>query len=328
MMVKQNQIDNISGAAFIIEAGGSIDYLSLENNQFNDVGGVIPGADNFAAIFLQASVRADITNNVLDSIVRLNNKATIRAGIAVTSSGDVRITGNRLFSVTPASYTGLGAGIIISSNVGRFDVKNNEVSRVSDRDDNSTEKLSTALWLPLIVLGMIKSANNVERNTSKPSSIRFDSFKSSAAVIEASSSFADSVPVVSINNKAYAVLPSNMVNLGATALSDNSLNVSGNSFDATSSSTVAVLIFVPAYCGFMDNKVQSTTPDELVLLAAEHVAANNNRLMTTRFDGALMKVQAIRYVIMGNLSVGSISVIENGTINPLPEPWKSLNVFI
>ena len=78
----------------------------------------------------------------------------------------------------------------------------------------------------------------------------------------------------------------------------------------------------------MDNKVQSTTPDELVLLAAEHVAANNNRLMTTRFDGALMKVQAIRYVIMGNLSVGSISVIENGTINPLPEPWKSLNVFI
>lgn len=328
MMVKQNQVEHIFGAAFVIEAGGSIDYLSLENNQFSDVSGVFAGTDDrFAAVFLQASVRADITNNLFDSVVRSDNPVSIRAGIIVSSSGDVRITGNRLFSVTPANYTGIGAGIIISSGVGSFEVNNNEVSRVPESDDKSSEKISSALWLPLIVLGAIGADNNVSVSASRLTEARFVNLRSNVSELATSLASMDRIPVVNVNETAYAVLTTSLANLGTAALSNNNITVNDNHLDATSSTTSAAIISVSAFCGFSDNEVKSTNSDVLVHLVADHIAANNNRLLA-RIDGNILIIQSRKYAAMGNMSMGNIAVFENGTLTSLPDPWKSLNINI
>lgn len=328
MMVKQNQIDNILGAAFVVEAGGSIDYLSLENNQFSDVDGIRAGNDDhFSAVFLEASVRADITNNLFNGVVRNSRTASTRAGIVVTSSSDVRIIGNRLVAVTPPGYTGVGAGIIISSNVGSFEVNNNEVSRVPQSDDKADEKLVAAQWLPLIVKGADISRTVSVAGASLTTATSFEGIRSDTRGSVTLGTLMDSAPVVSVNNKAYAVLATRLVNLGTAALTNNSVSVNGNRLDGTSSTTVAVVIAVPMYCGFMDNEIKSTNPGYLVNLTADHVGANNNRLMTNN-DMDILIIQAPSYVIMGNMSTGNIAVIENGAITRPPEPWKSLNIII
>jgi len=69
---------------------------------------------------------------------------------------------------------------------------------------------------------------------------------------------------------------------------------------------------------------------ELVSLSADHVGANNNRLMS-RDDQNILTVQARRYVVMGNMTTGNI-IVNSGTASagaiPLPEPWKSLNIIV
>ncbi|MCF6256957.1 MAG: right-handed parallel beta-helix repeat-containing protein [Gammaproteobacteria bacterium] len=309
MMVKQNQLENISGSAFIVEEDGSIEYLSLENNQFNDVAGIMSAETNtLAAVLLHACVRADITNNVFDGVVRTSYTATIRTGIAVINSGAVRITGNRLLAVTPASYTGYGTGIFMGGRVGDFEVNNNEISRIPQRDDMIAERRANAEWKPLYVL----MGGGTLRGEAAGSSI--------AAT--------GSAPLISVNNRNYAVLATRLLNLSAT----NNISVNGNCFDGTSGISAAVEIVAPMYCGFIDNEVKSETPmkNELVSLSADHVGANNNRLMS-RDDQSILTVQARRYVVMGNMTTGNI-IVNSGAASagaiPLPEPWKSLNINI
>jgi len=312
MMVKQNQIENISGSAFIVEEKGSIEYISLENNQFNNVAGIMSAETNtLAAVLLNASVRADITNNVFDGVVRTSHTATIRTGIAVINSGAVRVSGNRLLAVTPASYTGYGVGIFMAGQVGDFEVNNNEISRISQKaqkDDMAAERLANAEWKPLYVV----MGGRTQRNEFASSSVTTTS----------------STPLITVDNNVYAVLATRLLNLGAT----NNISINGNRFDGTSGTAAAVEIVAPMYCGFIDNEVKSATSrnSELVSLSADHVGANNNRL-TSRDDQNILTVQARRYVLMGNMTTGNI-IVNSGTASagaiPLPEPWKSLNIII
>lgn len=314
LMIKQNQIEEIGGAAFVIEAGGSVDYLSFENNQLRNIAGNIAGAlpgvdDLFVGVFLQATRGADITNNVIDGVVRTSPAARFRSGIGVTSSGEVRITGNNLMSVTPPSYSGTGAGIAIAGTVGSFEVNDNRISRVPDESDD--EEFGAAIWKPLIVeTGGIKRPGATVRP--------------GVAVV---ASMIDSAPVIGVSNAAYALSPRNLVNIGRLALARNNVTVRGNVLDSTTSSTDGVNVNVPMYCGFIDNEVRSETPGFLVDLTADHIAANNNRLMTTD-DRDILRLECRRFVLMGNMTTGNIAIVEDGTIGRPSEPWKSLNIII
>jgi hypothetical protein len=137
----------------------------------------------------------------------------------------------------------------------------------------------------------------------------------------------DYAPVASVDNAAYAVMATRLVKLGSAARANN-VSVNGNRLDATSSNTGAVFIRVAGYCGCIDNEVRSTSPSTLVMLSADHVGANNNRLMNRGGDMDILLIEARGYVLMGNMLTGMITVIENGTSGRPPEPWKSLNIFI
>ncbi len=313
-----NRIRNYQGHAIAVQA------RHPPVTEFSDVGGVISANENhFAAVFLEASIRADISNNLFDGIVQTSNPATSRSAIEVASSNDVKISGNRIIAVTPPSYTGLGAGIIISSSVGSFEVSNNEVSRAASYDDGSGENLSAAIWLPLFVNGERRSAIDDAAGVGRFGNTRF-----LAGLSETSVTLRDNAaPVVNVNNRAYALRATRLVNLGASTPGRQAVNITRNRLDGSSGSSIAVYILAPAYCGFIDNEVISDNPGALVVLSADQVGANNNRLMTSD-DLDILIIQSRRYVIMGNMSTGNIGIAEDGEIKRPPEPWKSLNIII
>jgi hypothetical protein len=105
------------------------------------------------------------------------------------------------------------------------------------------------------------------------------------------------------------------------------VSVQGNRLDGFSSTTSAVILRMAEYCGFSDNEVSSNFAGPLAYMRADHVGANNNRLMT-RDDLTIMVIDARGYVVMGNMTTGGISVIDDGAAGGLPEPWKSLNIII
>ncbi|WP_444997863.1 DUF6519 domain-containing protein [Aliikangiella sp. IMCC44359] len=327
IMVKQNQVESIGGAAFMIEEGGSIDYLTLENNQFKDIDGAFTSLKGyFSGIYLQAVMRADITNNVFDRIVRSESDAFIRAAIAVASSNDVNITGNRFFSITPSAYTGNGVGIFISSEVGSFEINDNQISRIPENEDEVVEKISSARWFPIIILNSRDNQQvaTASDNLAAASSARGETHLYSHVTHARSSRYKNS-PVVSVRNTAYAVLADRFVLLGATAVKRQNVNIKGNYLDSTSSigGTGAVSVSVPQYCGFIDNELRSTTEGLLAAIYGDHVIANNNR-MTTNDDKDILDIRARQFVVLGNMSSGRIMV--NG--KPLDMPWQPLNVHI
>lgn len=353
MMVKQNQVNNILGAAFVIEDNGSVDYLSLENNQFTDIDGIIPETKGaFAAIHIQASQRVDITNNVLDRVVQTDIAGNTRAGIMISNSLKIRVAGNRLLSVTSDNYTGLGAGVIISSDIGNFEVNDNEISRVPSDEDFSNEAttrlsgsddlrrrsasstrvnsnpnrdISPSMWIPLYVKGDVSLRKEALTNAFRNPATATTTARTHASAAVSTVKLLDNRPIIRVNEVAYALAPNRLIHLGSAQIADSSIKVNNNYFDGTSSNSIAVEVSIPMYCGFTDNEIRSFDSSGQVVLVAGQVSANNNRLLSKEKRDVLI-VDTNHYVIMGNMVTSNISIIKDGAISALPEPWKSLNI--
>jgi hypothetical protein len=337
MLVKQNQVTNIAGAGFVTEGGGSVRYLSLENNQFTDVDGILPELPGqFAAIYIEASARADIANNVLNGAVGSEKATESRSGIVVVSSNSARIAGNNLSAITPPAYTGLGSGIIISSSVGNFEIEGNEISRVPDGEAGAEEKVSDAAWVPIIVEDTGKKDSRIDNTatgraaTSKDGAVETTAARANeatAAAAAAATNAAAYAPVLNTGDWVYAVSATGLVDFGPAKLAYAKASVHRNYVDATTSNIGAVSMRMAHYCGFTDNEVISDYAGLLVYLAADHVGANNNRLITLD-DLEIMHVDSHKYVVMGNMTTGRIMALLDGQLTELQDPWKALNIDI
>lgn len=344
MMVKQNQVRNIKGAGFVIGTGGSAEFLSLENNQFTDIDGLLPTEKGqHAAILLQACVRADVANNILNRVVRHPETAKSRAGIQVSSCARMNITGNHLLAVTPANFAGLGAGIALLSEVGSFNVSNNEISRVPEHEGKTSEQVIDASWIPLFVKGARPELRKKESETTSPADEpgrmrrtgprtgrrtdevleteerenEFSALKKAVA----------STPVYGSKKRAYAMAATHIVDLGRAALQKNDICINDNKLDGTSSSTTSVYVTVAKFCGLENNEIISFYRGPLVRIMADHAAVNHNRLMASADD--ILIVYSDSYVVMGNLrTTGNIKVLKSGAVVVLPPPWDALNVLI
>jgi len=328
LMVKQNQVENITGAGFVVEPGGSVEYLSLENNQFKDIDGLLPGKLNQqAAIRLQAALRADIVGNLLDGVVRSPKPADSRIGIDVVSSAGVSVRDNRLLAVTAPNYTGLGAGIAISSPVGSFVVERNEVSRVPEYGEDA-EKVVPAAWYPLLVRGRRPPAREAELMSEAAGHTELSA--SVALVVHTASEavkYATSAPVFKVKDRAYALLATHIVDLGRLAAARNDVRVADNFLDGTSTSTLAFLAVAAIHCDVSGNEIRSAGAGPLALVYAHHVALNHNRLLAQADELVLIPTE--RYVVMGNMrATGNIRVIQKGNWEVLPAPWDALNIVL
>lgn len=310
---------DLNGAAFIIEPTGSVTQLNLENNQLRRIRGFLPGlANQFAAVSVQASQTAEISNNLLQEVVASDSSASILAGIAITSSADVRITGNILRGVTAAAYQGVGTGIIVNSNVGLSQLQDNRISRQGE----ASQQPAPASWIPLVVLTQV--ATPATDATGAAGSIFGQLFSSS---ILATGTAYHRSPVVVSDRFAYVLSPSRLVNIGVRAAEDHSAMIGANQLDGSRSALPAAIVRVNQLCGFDGNQLWSDQVGLLAVVQAGQTRANNNHMHAPN-DLDSMHIHSNRFVVMGNMSNGNIRVVINGQVQSLPEPWQALNIII
>ena len=69
-MIKQNTVDSTGGAGLIVEQGGSLGYVSIENNQFANLGSAENLDVAFAGLQIVAADRVDLVGNTIESVGR------------------------------------------------------------------------------------------------------------------------------------------------------------------------------------------------------------------------------------------------------------------
>ncbi|MEQ8651690.1 MAG: DUF6519 domain-containing protein [Kiloniellales bacterium] len=307
-MVKQNQIDRVEGAAFVMEEGGGARLLSFENNQIERANGRLNAEGSLAAgIFLQAVGRGDIKDNVLSFVARNSDGASLRGGLITVACQELSIVGNRLFAIGPDSFGGLTAGVAAIGPAIRVAVDGNSISR----SDQAPQNLSVADWRALVIgLG--------------PSS-------SPGAGVEAAAANVSSVLVA--GGAVLAGLRNSVAFATAERLTIlqpilDSVSVSGNYLFGEAAAQA--FVFLRGARGILMtgndcNGVTQTPRAQPVVAAleADTVAASNNRMIGLG-DLDSMTVQSQTFTVLGNISSGNIRV--NGSA--LPAPWAALNVIV
>lgn len=322
MMVKQNQVYDITGAGFFIAENGLIEYLSLENNQYQNINGSTSLSESiYVAFYFQALRRADIANNVFTGLANLEQANNGRVGIYVTNSANVAIRGNRLTGIGTANYVGVGVGILATNFVNKFTVENNEIARFTKIEDG--QKIQAADWRPLMLVAG-------SSQTFTASDFTASDFTGNAEVEMRMSNPQLISAFVSSDTTAFAILNNGVLMLADQREIDPDVVVENNQIDARFTNKLAMIFSSPNYFGFINNTVRSDFRDLIIYGLADHIAANNNRIRGLGdSDVMFLGSPARKYVVMGNMTTGNIRVFdENGQVSALPPPWSGLNVII
>jgi len=312
-MIKQNQFSDLTGAGFFIESG-SVEYLSLENNQFTRISGrVANSAGHMVAVFLQGVQRADVSNNVLDGVVQDDATARIRAAVALLGCEEARIDGNRIFGVGPANFAGLNLGLFANLVVSHLAIHNNTINRAG-----SDEKLTVSAWTPLFARGGLVGLGGFE-----------------AGVIARA---AAAPPLEVFAGATFIAMDNSYVFLNARHLSasivdtrrSGSVTVQQNRLLGEATNQVMVRVDARQSVNFSGNEcigdsVAAANIGVLATLKADHVNASHNRLVGNSDNDVMLINSNKKFVVMGNMSTGNIRV--NGGA-ALPSPWDALNIII
>jgi hypothetical protein len=151
-MIKQNFITSVGTGGIVVEDGGSLGSVAIENNLLQDVAATFnTQGEQAAGIRLVATDRAQVLDNTIRNVARASVQAQGRAAIQLAAVTEARVAGNTIAGVGPASeQAGQSAGIQIMPSFFRIDVEGNSVRRAADDD----EKLSPAQWRALVVAGV------------------------------------------------------------------------------------------------------------------------------------------------------------------------------
>lgn len=299
-MIKQNQLEQIGGGGFVMEDGGSVEILALENNQFVQVNGVLgDSSSSLASVMLQAVERGDILNNIISDVVRSDAKVNIRVALVTVGCGALHISGNRIFGVGPVSFGGRTIGILNIGSSERVDINNNSVERFDDLVDD----VSHSAW-STIFFG----------NPAPPSRTNRGLVTSIGKTLM-------------VGLKESAVLLSPRLILSRKVRTE-SISVHNNHLIGDFSNTPFVTIQGAQSIFFSNNDCNGTTTSESVRghvgISSDHANVSNNKIAGPIGKLETMQITAQRFVVMGNMSTGSI--LANGTV--LPEPWNNLNILI
>lgn len=285
IMVKQNQLKDIGGAAFIVEETGFIDTLSFENNQIENIAGELGREQFVAAMHLQVG-RADISDNTFRELVHVNQAANVRAGLSVVAFAELRVQSNRFLGLTPSAYRGFGAGIWINSNSGHAEISGNTISR-----RERTGAVETASWVPVITVPQ--------------------------RIFGLGRLFA---PVVDNGGDAVLVTRNNIFRLSANR---HAIDMRNNKLDGATSTAACIIVFADD-CRLSDNEITHDRAVLLAQVRSDLATINNNRFATND-DRDVLHITARQFVVMGNISTGNIRVRDGSNVQPLPQPWAPLN---
>lgn len=298
--IKQNTVTAMGGAGLVVEAGGSAAYLSLQDNQFSDLG---HNHDDpkaaFAGLRLAAVERADITGNQLTRVARTARSAAAIAGLFAGGVSELRLAGNRLRGIGPAQSAGTIAALQALPSLRHLAVDDNTV----DRPDAADEPLALATWQALrLDPGAIDSTYGVTWA-------------------------ARDIAHVAVEGRAFSITSHRIHACEATGAA---VSVRGNRFEGRQTRAPLVVIDGAASCLFAENHCRCGGEGDrqgapLGRLSAGVVNASNNRLLGAQAEDTLHVFNLRkRGVVIGNLSTGMIR-IDN---TPLPETqWRDLNIL-
>jgi len=301
-MIKMNMIENIGGAAVSMEEGASAAYLCIENNQFDNLGvGSNDQAQVYFGVRLQSVARADVTGNLFSNVGRQANQNPLRAALGVVASGEIRVVGNRMFGIGPASFIGRTIGIAVGAGFSQATAEDNAIARVAD----AAEAPGSAGWQAIVIAGTaLQQADttgevtvNVPGMVVLPTSNGFFHLSAFRAVLLATSVGSTAVRRNHLRGQLTALPLVEIIGVGGCLFDQN---------DASLTAAVA-----------------GAAPPLIGRVVCVHAGASSNRLIGMG-DAPTLHLFTRQFAVLGNLTTGNILVNGAG----LPPPWDTLNVHI
>ncbi|MDF3308896.1 DUF6519 domain-containing protein [Rhodococcus sp. T2V] len=303
-MIKQNALDGTGGAGLTVEPGGSLGYVSIENNRFADIGADENPDLAFAGLQIVAADRVDLVGNVVEGVGRQALANPFVAGIAAGAVGELRATGNRLRAIGPETSARLIAGIYVAPPVPQVTLDDNSVHRTGD------DQQPLVPWAAILIFPVswtdLEQAENAGFDASGPG---IGSFKFAHA-----------------ETSTFLLSPTHLT---AISTVPSEVSVRGNRLQGGDIRVPLVVIGGGVgTCLFSDNhcRVAGQVGNEPVHGSLAAVVNNvaNNRLTAETDAESLHLINGNELaVVLGNISSGRIRV--NGAA--VPAPFDQLNLL-
>lgn len=322
-MIKQNVIDGTRLSGLYMEGDGSAGYLSIENNQFRNLGkGFNPRGTPFAGMQLVAVDRVDVVNNVFEKVGRDAAVSLLVAGIAGVYVKEARVAGNRLHGIGPVSSPLTVAGIYFRPPFLHLAIDDNSVSRAAD--DKETLETATS-WLAVFVGSTAIGGTAITDATSIRAAAADNALGTEFNEALGLTHFAG-ISTFTVDNTHYAISDTRIFVLAPTSLA---VSTRGNRLRGEQARGPIVAIAGGESCLFAENHCQMAgnkrnVLGDIAILSGNSVNASNNRLMSVS-DGNSLSIKSSESgaVVLGNIVSGKI--ILNGS--SLPAPWAPLNIL-
>lgn len=147
-LIGQNQIANLAANGIRL-AGGAVDLEITENLIANIA--QLPAGSPFGIWLGGAVIDADLSGNNIENVGPQTDRVSGScSGTKLLLADDVRIAGNRIVNLAPA--TALTAGIVAALGPGRCDIADNEVRRLASPATPPAQP-DESIWLALFLSG-------------------------------------------------------------------------------------------------------------------------------------------------------------------------------
>lgn len=302
-MVKQNSIDGTGGSGLTVEEGGSLGYVSIENNQLANLGSGDDPDLSYAGIQILAADRVDLVGNVVENVGRQARANRLMAGIAAGLCGEVRIAANRLHGIGPDVSAGLVAGVYVAPPVRQIALDDNTVRR--GRTDSADQ--SPAAWAAIVVAPIGATDDQ-------------------AAAFDSTGQSLGRFTVVHAVASTFLLSPTHIL---AVARRPSEVSIRGNRLRAADTRIPLVMVRGGVgTCLFSENhcRVEGRFVEPVHgSLRADINNVSNNRLVAQSDQDALHVFNDTgRAVVLGNISSGRILVDGAG----LQSPFDQLNILV
>jgi hypothetical protein len=304
-MIKQNSLDGIGGAGLIVEQGGSLGYVSIENNQFTNLGvGERPDLafEAFAGLQIVAAERVDLIGNVVENVGQNVVVSPFVAGIATGAIRELRIAGNRLHAIGPGRSAGLIAGVYVAPPVPQVALDDNTVNRGPTEGGEQT----VAGWAAIMVSPV--SGIRAENVGFEPVGLGIGSLK--------------------FVHTADSTFMLNLTHILAVGRRPTELSVRNNRLTARDTRVPLVVVgggvgtclFSENHCRVEGQRV--VEPVHGSLAAVVNNVANNRLIAETERESLHVFNDSNRAIVLGNVSSGPI-LVDGAPVQP---PFDQLNI--
>lgn len=305
-----NTVDSVRGGALIMNAKASADYLSIEGNQFLNLGlGFNHPTTPYFGVLLLATKCADVNGNLFANVARQAALNPLRAAFMALATEELRVAGNRIYGLAPlTSFNQRAVGIAVLPGFDEVAIDDNTVERLG-----TDTEAAAAAWQALMIIGTFVAE---QVNTAGAAVAMPDVAIADIALLPAKSAH------VYLSNNAIALVGDG----------PGSAMIRGNRLRSHNSQIPATEVLAVRGCLFDQNDINASGGTGNGALAghvlSDHANLANNRLIAMNTKQTFeLQVTPGRFAVLGNLRSAPIFV--NGIADSaLPAPWNALNVTI